>query len=165
MPNNIPDKVLKDLHNQLGSKKEMTHLVLMVRDIILRRTRAWRDVSGHRREPYSERYRMKRIEEGLAVAPAGRGTDSLMVWDSYGGMMSKIRPKYIRKGLMHLDIVDARKKEIAYFHNVSGVGKRGAHLFKFWGVSPKEEKLVLSKAGQRMGVILAELTKTVRAGP
>ena len=134
--NKLLDTITDGLHNSA-----MLHRVgLGAIRIIKERTRLWKDVDGKTFEPYTDAWAEVRTDKGLPVKAQGTNTDSMMVFDPYDGMMSKIEHTLAADlSTVTLDITSEAKKKLAYYHNVSGVGAKGKHLRKFWGLNEQTE--------------------------
>ena len=153
-------EVLEKLVDRFQTQQQMNKFGLAMIRIIKTRTRSWRDVEGRRFEDYSKAHRRRRVALDLAVSPGGKNTDSMMVMDSASGMMQKIDAIVANDfSNVVLDITDPVKKKIASYHNIKGVGVKGQHLRKFWGLHNKEWKVITKIAAVDIDNILADLTE------
>jgi len=153
------EKILIDLFEKLGSEKELTRRGLEAVRIIRTRTRAWRDVNGRRFEDYSSSYKKRRLLFHLAITPGGKNTDSMLFFTPHTGMMYAFDAHFIKNGVVEIKFDDARKEQLAYYHNISGVAKRGMHLRKFWGLAEREQEFLANRHEERMEILLGELTE------
>jgi hypothetical protein len=152
-------KILDGLIDGLQSQAEMNKLGEVGVKIIKTRTRAWRDVEGRRLKDYSPAYKTKRILEQKAVTPRGPTVDSMLVWNSTDGMMQKVN--YIVGNdfsSVVIDILDARKKQLMYYHSEAGVAKKGENIRHVWGMSDKEWTLIAKIFSVDFANLLAKLT-------
>jgi len=153
-------QVLENLVDRFQTQQQMNKFGLAMIRIIKTRTRSWRDVEGKRFEDYSKGHRRRRVALGLPVSPQGKNTDSMMVMDPVSGMMQKIDAIVSNDySNVVLDITDPVKKKIASYHNIKGVGVKGKHLRKFWGMHDKEWKIISKIAAADIESILADLVE------
>jgi hypothetical protein len=128
------------------------------------RIRAWRTLTGAPMKPYSNAYRKRRVELGLAIQPMGSNTDSILVADSYAGMISRIESILGPRGNeAFIDITSPAKKKLAAYHNFLGVGKKGQNLRPFWGITPDEKEKIADLIGEQCYVVLADLVEKYNA--
>ncbi|MBN2200454.1 hypothetical protein JW777_00700 [bacterium] len=153
-------KILDDFLTQVRTQDRLNAVGLSIIRIIKTRTRSWRDVDGSRFEDYSAAYKRKRVASNLAVTPKGKNTDSMLVWDPIDGMMQHI-DAIVSSDLKSVvaDITSAEKKKLAYYHSEGGVGRKGAHIRKFWGLSGPECDLLAKKFTTDAGDILGGIVE------
>ena len=156
-------RLLRDLIDGLY-RRQVLELAAQAQIRMMReRIRAWRTLTGSPMKPYSERHANKRVELGLSVRPMGPNTDSMLVMDSYSGMLSRIESDSPKPGEVTLDITNPVKRQIAAYHNLLGVGKKGANLRPFWGIAQQESAKLVELIGDNSQALLNDLINQYNA--
>ncbi len=137
MSENPLRKILEGIADDMTFRETMQKHLLYQRQAIQERTQNWKDVYGRVFADYSEQHRQRRVDLGLAVRPS-QGADSMLVMDSYDGMMQRI-DDVIKGNTGEIFFNDEAKKAVAKAHNILGVGKNKVKR-EFFGISEDEEK-------------------------
>lgn len=142
---------LRNIADIFRSRELLTKLGLGAERLIKNRTRKGVDVYGKAFKPYSAKYAEKRSKTGLPVHPVN------LSFDDISGMLTEIE-HVVSNDLeaVELEIKDDEKRQIAFYHNVSGAGK-GKILRVFWGISDDEEKALQELADDEVSAILKNL--------
>lgn len=136
MSNPIRD-ILEGIADDMTFRETMQKHLLYQRQAMMERTQNWKDVYGRVFAEYSEQHRQRRVDLGLAVRPV-QGADSMLVMDSYDGMMQRI-DDVIKGNTAEIFFNDEAKKAVAKAHNILGVGKKKVKR-EFFGISEDEEQ-------------------------
>ena len=160
-------KILMGIVRGLMSQKELNRLGLALTRIIQKRTREGKDVEDKAFQPYSERYKRRRVAQGLAVHPVD------LTVDAVAGMIAGITHKVDDSLTKVVLDIEGRKRiktskgsrmlshrKLASFHDTQGVGVEGQNIRHFWGISEDDQKEYLIPLIEKdANEILADLTK------
>ena len=167
-------KILMGIVHGLMSQRELNKLGLAMARIIQKRTREGKDVEGKMFQPYSERYKRRRVAQGLAVHPVD------LTVDAVAGMIAGITPTVdssLTKVVLDIEgkqsgsrrrdtsgrFVKGGKslshRTLASYHDELGAGKSKV-VRHFWGISEDDQKEYLIPLIEKdANEILADLTK------